>query len=382
MKNALVLLFLVSGMVVFGQSAKKQHEQLRAELAVEQQKHDSIFRAFAQLNKEQEHLKDQFKSEKQRFITESSNTLFCRDSIAKLQYDLKRLGRGPDLSDVQKQMRMSNGWYFLQSVLGMNKEIEPLDSVGSALDLNGLNRKQQNQQLTVKLTEYRNLAKRNELRMQQNESGIKQLESAIALLDSASLVYENATRILAAKKRSLNSQFNELRENYRLKGPKGFPDAYRDLFPEIHPVATKEKLPDDLFNGVIPPKYYSDHDVVAPPPVEAPRNRQEPEIYMIVDEPAEFPGGMTALKKYIEDHLQYPPSAKELAIQGKVYVKFVVSDKGKISSIEVKKGIPDCPDCDKEALRMLKEMPDWIPGKTNGKPVKSYFHLPVTFKIN
>jgi len=108
--------------------------------------------------------------------------------------------------------------------------------------------------------------------------------------------------------------------------------------------------------------------------------KQEPVIYDIVDEPAEFPGGPAALKKYIADNLKYPQVAKDAGLQGKCYIQFVVSMNGYISNVKIKRGVPDCPECDAEAIRIVKSMPNWIPGKVNGKNVNTNFSLPIIFK--
>lgn len=120
-------------------------------------------------------------------------------------------------------------------------------------------------------------------------------------------------------------------------------------------------------------------EVPAPKPTV---NPEPPQIYDIVDQPAEYPGGMAALKKFIADNLKYPETAKEKGIQGKCYLQFIVSKTGELSNIKVKKGVVDCPECDKEAIRLVKSMPKWIPGKNNGEAVNSTFILPVTFKLN
>lgn len=111
-----------------------------------------------------------------------------------------------------------------------------------------------------------------------------------------------------------------------------------------------------------------------------PEKRQE-EIYTIVDEPAEFIGGNMALKTYLRENLLYPESAREIAIEGKVYVRFIISKNGEISNVTVLRGIPDCIECDKEAIRLIKSMPKWKPSKINGKEVNSTYNLPVIFKI-
>lgn len=107
-----------------------------------------------------------------------------------------------------------------------------------------------------------------------------------------------------------------------------------------------------------------------------------PTIYAFVDESPMFPGGEAALKEFIANNLQYPEYAKEAGIEGKCYVKFIVSETGKCSDFTVLRGTSGCGSCDKEALRLLKLMPDWIPGKLNGEPVRSYYTLPVKFSLD
>lgn len=102
-------------------------------------------------------------------------------------------------------------------------------------------------------------------------------------------------------------------------------------------------------------------------------------IYDVVDEPADFPGGMSACRKYLSDNTIYPESALKNKLEGKCYVKFVVLETGEIYNIKVVRGIMDCPECDAEVVRVIKSMPNWVPGKMNGKPVNSTFTLPVQF---
>ncbi len=108
---------------------------------------------------------------------------------------------------------------------------------------------------------------------------------------------------------------------------------------------------------------------------------KEPVIYSVTDEIPEFIGGREAMNKYLSENLVYPESAKKKRIEGKVYLKFVVSETGNVSNVKVQKGIADCQECDAEAVRVVNNMPDWKPAKTNGKPVNSWYNLPVSFKI-
>jgi len=108
---------------------------------------------------------------------------------------------------------------------------------------------------------------------------------------------------------------------------------------------------------------------------------QEGVIYEIVDEQAEFPGGKEVMFKYLKDNLKYPEIAEEMGIEGKCYLKFIVSARGEVSNVKIMRGVTDCPECDKEAIRLVKGMPKWKSGKINGKDVNSYYTLPVTFRL-
>jgi TonB family protein len=110
-------------------------------------------------------------------------------------------------------------------------------------------------------------------------------------------------------------------------------------------------------------------------------NRQTtvPEIYYVVEQMPRFPGGDTAMLKYIRENLRYPQAAIEKEIQGRVIVKLVVNTDGILSDIYVIK--PLDPQCDQEAIRIIQSMPRWIPGRHNGVAVPVYYLVPVTFKI-
>jgi protein TonB len=136
------------------------------------------------------------------------------------------------------------------------------------------------------------------------------------------------------------------------------------------PVSNETQQGNDEFGQIVEEK---DKPTVIDKPKEV-------EILEFVEEYAEFPGGPAALKKFLADNIVYPETAVELGVTGTVYVKFVVSDNGFISNVRVTKGIPDCPECGEEAIRVFKKMPQWKPAKNNGKDVNSYFSSKVTFK--
>ncbi len=120
--------------------------------------------------------------------------------------------------------------------------------------------------------------------------------------------------------------------------------------------------------------------VVKEEPVKVEEKKPEPEkIFVAVEQPAEFPGGQAAMMKWLSNNIRYPESAQQNGISGRVVVKFVVERDGSVSSPTIVKGVDR--DLDQEALRVVKRMPKWQPGKNNGQPVRSYFNLPVTFRL-
>lgn len=102
-------------------------------------------------------------------------------------------------------------------------------------------------------------------------------------------------------------------------------------------------------------------------------------IYDSTDESAEFSGGMPALMKYLARSIMYPENDAKENVQGKVIVKFIVEADGSISEPLVVKGVST--DIDNEALRVIRNMPKWIPAKNGGRAVASYFTLPVNFRL-
>ena len=106
---------------------------------------------------------------------------------------------------------------------------------------------------------------------------------------------------------------------------------------------------------------------------------QKGEIFMVAEEQPMFPGGMAELMKYLQKEIKYPKEAMEKKIQGRVIVQFVVNKDGSICEDTVVKSVD--PQLDAEAIRVIRSMPDWTPGKQKGEPVRVRFTLPVTFRM-
>lgn len=109
------------------------------------------------------------------------------------------------------------------------------------------------------------------------------------------------------------------------------------------------------------------------------KDAEAKKIYEVVEENAQFPGGDTECNKWLSEHIQYPASAQEQGIQGRVILEFVVETDGSLSDIKVNRS-PD-PSLSQEAVRIVKMMPKWKPAHQNDKAVRSRFTLPIMFRL-
>lgn len=117
------------------------------------------------------------------------------------------------------------------------------------------------------------------------------------------------------------------------------------------------------------------HEVVEVAPVETESN----ELFDAVEQMPQFPGGETAMYSWLSSHIYYPDLAREDGIQGRVVVKFVVEKDGSITNVQVARGVHYT--LDSEAVRLVKAMPRWNPGRNKGRVVRVYYYLPVTFRL-
>jgi protein TonB len=118
-------------------------------------------------------------------------------------------------------------------------------------------------------------------------------------------------------------------------------------------------------------------EYVAPEVVE--EEVVEQEIFQIVEEMPQFPGGEQKLMEFVAKNIKYPQIARETGIQGRVFVGFVVEPDGSISNVKLLRGIGG--GCDEEAMRVIKSLPKWKPGKQRGKAVRVSYQIPVFFKL-
>jgi protein TonB len=152
-----------------------------------------------------------------------------------------------------------------------------------------------------------------------------------------------------------------------------------------------------------PPKVVKDEEVQEPPPtqeevketqvstvtqegskdiIDVPTDPvvvEEEKVFTVVEEMPTFPGGEEQLFKYLRNNIKFPAVARENGIQGRVFVTFVVDKDGKVKDAKILRGIGG--GCDEEALRVIRNMPDWKAGKQNGRAVSVQYNLPVNFTL-
>ncbi len=124
------------------------------------------------------------------------------------------------------------------------------------------------------------------------------------------------------------------------------------------------------------------NDRVEIPVIELDTEIEEPKkskIWAITEEEPKFPGGMKGLQHVLAKNTKYPTKAIENDMQGKVYVRFVINEKGEVENAHVLRSV--YPILDKEALRVVRSLPNWKPGKQSGKAVKVWFTVPIVFKL-
>lgn len=160
-----------------------------------------------------------------------------------------------------------------------------------------------------------------------------------------------------------------------------FPPPPIAVFDEYDAPFAVEKIDEYQPSGnVYNPDGIQEGDVVQEEPIGRTnlRANNQDEPYTIVDENAEFPGGKIKFDEYIEKNMKL---TSEMEVSGKCYLRFLVGVDGSISNVVILRGHSDCPACDKEAKRLVENMPNWIPAKVNGKQVKSFYVVPIKFLI-
>lgn len=167
--------------------------------------------------------------------------------------------------------------------------------------------------------------------------------------------------------------------------PDPTPSTMKDLVPIVVDKTTTDSiLPQEILSTVTTgtKTLVGDSSIVDVLPTDLEENTNgggNAKVYDFVEEMPSYPGGDAAMMAYLQRKINYPAIARESNVQGTVYLTFIVDKQGSITDVKVKRGIGA--GCEEEAIRVVKSMPTWTPGKANGRPVFVNYVLPITFSL-
>ena len=171
----------------------------------------------------------------------------------------------------------------------------------------------------------------------------------------------------------------EMVEITKQEQPKPQPPAPKPQVTQIQVVEDDVEVEDDIeIDAEVSQDEVLEEYDFTPPEIEE-EEIVEAEIFKVVEEMPEFPGGAAKMMEFIQKNIKYPMMARESDIQGRVFVNFVVEPDGTITNVTVMRGIGG--GCDEEALRVVQSMPHWKPGKQRGSAVRCSFTVPIIFKL-
>ena len=197
-------------------------------------------------------------------------------------------------------------------------------------------------------------------------------------LKPCGLTPENINSIDALQSEEAKALYGERGSNGAvLFGVKG--KTAKEVFASLSDYAVETGSEEPLKVNLKIPAGIDEIQVVSYGSTSANNNEEQGEIFQVVEEQPMFPGGMQELMKYLQTNIRYPKEAQDKGIQGRVLVQFVVNKDGSICDEHVVKSVD--PQLDAEAFRAIRSMPNWIPGKQRGEPVRVRFTLPVTFRL-
>lgn len=370
MKPLFFSLFIIASFTVSGQCAKKQRRQLLADCASEQQKQEEVITVFSKSKAEFDTVKKVANGKIDSLRNGEKQLLACFFTYSGLLYQLKELkAELPSLKHTFKSDEVPVHSEFLVPIESTLSAVFMFEKVSEKADLGDLSVKEQNKVLRRKLDEYKRYSLSNAIRLGEMKQCSARITAFLPGIDSMFRVYGVLANDLTSDSWKLQDRLKQEEAVFRKKGPKDFPEAYFLTFPEVFPGF----VPAGKLNE---PIEYASFEYSSPIAVE----HNEPRIYESIEGAVVFPGGREKMNEFIAANLRNPESVEQGIISGKVYVKFVVSEKGEISAAQVLKGIAACPECGEEAIRLINSMPNWIPAKQDGKAVKSYVGLSVQFE--
>ena len=179
--------------------------------------------------------------------------------------------------------------------------------------------------------------------------------------------------------RTVEVMEEEMVEITKQEQPKVQPPQPKPQVTQIQVVEDDVEVEDDIdINAEVDQDEVLEEYDFTPPGIEE-EEIVEAEIFKIVEEMPEFPGGAAKMMEYVQKNIKYPMMARESDIQGRVFVNFVVEPDGSITNVTVMRGIGG--GCDEEAVRVVQSFPTWKPGKQRGSAVRVNYTIPIIFKL-
>lgn len=183
-----------------------------------------------------------------------------------------------------------------------------------------------------------------------------------------------ADSIAASQEEAGETAEGKVADNNNETRPDGKPTKEANNDRQASPSQASSRPNKTTQNGQNKPEPVRSEPLYKPQPV----NRNS--VYDVVEQMPSFPGGISGLRTYLNQNIRYPAEAQETCVQGRVVVSFVVGKDGHISDVTVLRSVD--PSLDKEAIRVVRNMPRWTPGKQGGEPVRVRYNVPVSFRLN
>lgn len=402
MKQILVFFILLS-FSVQAQSKKKINEDLKLQLNHRKEFHDSILNMGYEVNKDYRKLSSDIRLQE----VWTKNTInYCRVYLKFIDKNEEALSGFKHNSDtVISKSEAENRYQKVNksslkvpdSLLHLKLNLQHYipDSLSSTMKL-----KEQNRYLLQEIHAYDSIIAINSINIERHRRVLNDFATRTENLKLVKNEYEDLMNLLYQKLDATaaicHKMARQKRDDDRKKRKKVYEDELklmnkkqrRGTLAFIPPVVVDdfeesylpENIPYTTQSDAVKLALENSRDHIEIPEMKPTNQPKEEVILDFVEEPAEYPGGPTALKEFLKTNIQLPAQVSSGEVSGRVILKFLVSKTGSISNITVVRTIPNCKDCEVEALRLISIMPNWIPGKNNGKVVNQWFNLPISFK--
>ncbi|WP_343606360.1 TonB family protein [Fluviicola sp.] len=400
MKSQIHLLFLLAAFLlpvaVSAQSKKVMNQQLKSELAHQVAVYDSMQTSLLSKQKQLNTLREEALGDAKFSVKFKNKETEIRTILLRNHRLLKELNFDANtVCNLNETLKVPapKAVVSYDKNSDLQKQKFQLAAMDSIRDLTDVKLKAQNELLKQQVAQYDSVNKLNGAVLTDMQGVIDQITNIREEYAAYFKSYQEFNNDLATKSDLLATKFFEVRKQRMreeaIEREKETAEEMKEMERRrkknpnqlifLPPMIEERSVYEEIGEPAFIPK--EDRMVFRDPRSIPELREKQPVVLDVVEEPAEFPGGMAALKKYLSENMNYPKAAEENGIEGKVFLKFKVMETGKIQDVKVARGISGCPECDQEAIRLAENMPLWKPGKLNGKPISMYYSLPITFKL-